>query len=497
MVSMATSMEQKRRGLGPAFGNDMVALPGSGSSASQSIQSATTASLPSATRGLGVAAKTNQHKSVAQLVTDYTSKDSPLMTMARTEGLKAANRRGLLNSSMAAQASMDSVLANTLPMASQDSAQSLTRSENALDRQLQERMQGRDIASREKISFAQIESSEGIAEAQRALDRELQASALSHADQQQIRDIASREGMAAADRALQEKLGMADIASREKMTLAQIASTEGIAKAEMALDERMQKARIDADTQAQLRAIASNEGIAEAERALEQELATEDMALRERLSRNQIESAQELAQLDRELDERLHQSGLDAAEQQQIRDIASRESIAEADRAFQQALQDREFDFETQMRQQDRSLQERIANMNLDSDDRNAASQLMSNMLGQYATDFQTIMSNTNLSAEDRTAQLESIKNFLDTRLSLVEQQYTVDLDWGLPGEDDFTQGQATARVEQLYQQHLGRSPDLGGLDFWAGELANGNRTLEDIEAEFIRAAIREREAAG
>lgn len=507
MVSVATSSEfarkRKPRGLGLAFGNDQVAIPDTGGgSASQAMTSVpssnpVTSTLPRTTRGLGTAANSNQpqHKTVAELTAEYASKDSPLMTLARTQGAQLANRRGLLNSSIASQASMDSILGVAVPMASQDSQQSLTRAENQLDRSLQERMQGRDISSREKISFAQIESSEGIAAAQRALDRELQATALSHADQQQIRDIASREGMAAADRALQEKLTLAEIGSREKISLADIASREGIAQAQMALDERLQAVQLDHNTQAQIRDIASREGMAEADRALDQALAELDVDSRERIALAQIESTEGLAEAERALDRELQNASLAAADEQQIRDIAAREGMAAADRALQETLQNRDFAFETEMREQDRQLQERIAGMNLNSDDRNAASQLMSNMLGQYATDFQTIMSNPNLSADDRTAQLESIKNFLDTRLSLVEQQYQVDLDWGLPGENDFTQGQATARIEQLYQQHLGRSPDLGGLDFWAAELANGTRTLEDIEAEFIRAAIREREA--
>lgn len=61
--------------------------------------------------------------SVADKVADYTSKDSELMKMARTEGKKVANRRGLGNSSIATGAMMDAMLKQAVPIASQDAAQ--------------------------------------------------------------------------------------------------------------------------------------------------------------------------------------------------------------------------------------------------------------------------------------------------------------------------------------------------------------------------------------
>ena len=51
--------------------------------------------------------------------------------MARTEGLKAANRRGLMNSSMAIDASQDAILKNVLPIASQDAAQAFAKNQAA------------------------------------------------------------------------------------------------------------------------------------------------------------------------------------------------------------------------------------------------------------------------------------------------------------------------------------------------------------------------------
>jgi hypothetical protein len=172
--------------------------------------------------------------SVTNKVNTLTAQSSPLMQAAKTEGLKIANRRGLLNSSIAAGATQDAMLRHALPIASQEASQDHARNlqardfeygmasqgfaqdfqsgESALDRGLQERMQGRDIESREKLTLAQIASTEGMAAAQRALDDRMQQRQLDTADRQQIRDIASREGLAAAERALQEKLQGREIA---------------------------------------------------------------------------------------------------------------------------------------------------------------------------------------------------------------------------------------------------------------------------------------------
>ncbi|GAA4108905.1 hypothetical protein ACFFTN_01490 [Aminobacter aganoensis] len=141
--------------------------------------------------------------SVADKVTALSSQDSKLNQMARTEGLKSANRRGLLNSSMAVGAAQDAVIKNVLPIASQDASQDFARNENA--RNFEYSMAAQNDAQ----AFAGTQA--GL---DRTLQREMQASSITAAESQQIRDIASREGLAAADRALQTMLVDKDIGFR-------------------------------------------------------------------------------------------------------------------------------------------------------------------------------------------------------------------------------------------------------------------------------------------
>lgn len=225
--------------------------------------------------------------SVANKVTALTKQDSPLMQAAATEGLKIANRRGLLNSSIAAGASTGAALDRALPIASQDASQDFQRNQGA--RAFEYGMASQDSAQT---------SSEGIAKASRDLEERMQGTALAAADKQQIRDIASREGLAAADRALQTQMQQTEI------------------------------------------------GYQTGERAL------------------------------------------------------------------------------------DRNLQQTLASWNLKSSDRNAASQLLTNMESMYQQSYQSVMANTALSASDRTAQLNSAKALRDRQLNLVEQMYAIDLTW-------------------------------------------------------------------
>ena len=63
--------------------------------------------------------------------------NSPLMRSARTRGLQAANRRGLLNSSIAAQAAEQAMIDSALPIAQQDAAtysQAARQNQDALNR---------------------------------------------------------------------------------------------------------------------------------------------------------------------------------------------------------------------------------------------------------------------------------------------------------------------------------------------------------------------------
>jgi hypothetical protein len=151
---------------------------------------------------------------VANQVANLASKDSALNRMAATEGLKAVNRRGLLNSTMGIEASRDAVLKNVLPIAQQDASQAFQKNmaargfeySSAANQQTQGWQTAENIAQR------------GFAGTQAQLDRDLQNSLqqnqISSAESMQLKAIASAEGIEAANRALSTMLQEKDIQFR-------------------------------------------------------------------------------------------------------------------------------------------------------------------------------------------------------------------------------------------------------------------------------------------
>lgn len=119
--------------------------------------------------------------------------DSPLMRSAQADALKMGNKRGLMNSSMTAQAGTKAALDVAVPIASQEAGQIHARNLSGQQFGQEDVLQGKRIASSEKIV--------GIQEA--GMDRRLG------------QEITSREGIAGADRSSRENIAGREITSRE------------------------------------------------------------------------------------------------------------------------------------------------------------------------------------------------------------------------------------------------------------------------------------------
>lgn len=126
--------------------------------------------------------------SVVNALTRITSKDSPLMRQAETSGLQSANRRGLLNSTMAVKAASDAAYAAAVPIASQEGAQASSENLANLDAQTRIALQGMTIDA---------------------------------ADRQQQNEIGYQTSMKELDRSLQEKLAKWNLNSSQQATAAQ------------------------------------------------------------------------------------------------------------------------------------------------------------------------------------------------------------------------------------------------------------------------------------
>lgn len=132
---------------------------------------------------------TPEDTSVANRVTGLLSNNNPLMQQARTQGAQYSNRRGLLNSSMGAQAGQTAAYGVAMPIASQEASQAHQRNMQTSDQRHQygmqqedyrhqTGMQGRDIDFRREQQQNEIENSRFIAN--------LQASTASRASASQL-----------------------------------------------------------------------------------------------------------------------------------------------------------------------------------------------------------------------------------------------------------------------------------------------------------------------
>jgi hypothetical protein len=84
---------------------------------------------------------TPEDDSVSTRVTGLMEQNSPLMQQAKTQGAQAANRRGLLNSSMGVQAGQQAAYGAALPIASQEAQQIAQKNIAAMD-----------VGSKEKVA---------------------------------------------------------------------------------------------------------------------------------------------------------------------------------------------------------------------------------------------------------------------------------------------------------------------------------------------------------
>jgi hypothetical protein len=137
--------------------------------------------------------------SAAQQLADITSQDSPLMARARQQGLQTAARRGLLNSTISAQAAMGVMVDKALPLAQQDAATATALAQSAADRETQvsalNAQLGTDVS---KFNAQQLNEAEKInAQMQTAVS---QGNAQAYnAAQQQLADLQTRADLTHAD----------------------------------------------------------------------------------------------------------------------------------------------------------------------------------------------------------------------------------------------------------------------------------------------------------
>jgi hypothetical protein len=145
---------------------------------------------------------TDRDDSVQNALMSLMSKESPLMRQAETAGLTQANRRGMLNSSMSAQASQEAAYRAALPISMQDASQNY----------------GKNL-SRQNFDQAlnMQQDQQGFLASQSALDREFRGG-------QAGLDRTFRSAEAGLDRGLQQTLASWQLGSSDRNAAANVLS---------------------------------------------------------------------------------------------------------------------------------------------------------------------------------------------------------------------------------------------------------------------------------
>jgi hypothetical protein len=201
---------------------------------------------------------TYEDDDVVNQMNRITSQDSDYMRLARTSGLQTANKRGLLNSSIAAGASQAEALKAAAPLAGQNASQmaqrNLARIQGYYEQQKQEAqfghetgmqerqltaaeeqqmkdiearmtMQGIDIASQRELQERQLQESRALAEMNIAAESERLGRQLTAQEEQQIRDLASRQNLLETELTSRETIAREEFANQlERLNISETAA---------------------------------------------------------------------------------------------------------------------------------------------------------------------------------------------------------------------------------------------------------------------------------
>jgi hypothetical protein len=201
---------------------------------------------------------TYEDDDVVNQMNKITSQDSDYMKLARTSGLQTANKRGLLNSSIAAGASQAEALRAAAPLAGQNASQAaqrnLARIQGYFDQRKQEAqfghetgmqerqltaaeeqqmkdiearmtMQGIDIESQKELQARQLQESRALAEMNIAAESERLGRQLTAQEEQQIRDLASRQNLLETELASRESIAKQEWAAQlERLNISEEAA---------------------------------------------------------------------------------------------------------------------------------------------------------------------------------------------------------------------------------------------------------------------------------
>lgn len=314
-----------------------------------------------------------------------TDSGSSYIKQAEAAGTRTAQRRGLINSSIAAGASRGAAINAAAPLAMQEAQQRAGRNSIRLDGTLQRERLGMSIDSNEKMQGLDIASREGMQTQALAAEAERLGRQLTAQEQAQIRDITNAQLMQGRDLENRTQLTTMELEGRSRLqTQALAAESERLGR-QLSAAEQENIRNISSQQFMQTRDIGSREGM----------LATE-LQSREAMQREEAASLLQRLNLTNEAEN--VRANLTAATQVQV------------------------------------------ATLNNLSQEQQATLSYYANMSGNYLQAAASVWNNPDIPAPARQAAIDQFASVLTSGINMPAALYGTNLNWGTG-----TGGSATA----------------------------------------------------
>ncbi len=197
------------------------------------------------------------NQTVAEQIRQITGSGSPLMQQAETQGLAAANRRGLANSSIAVGAAQDALYKTALPIAQQDAGAYAQAAQFSANAQNQAAAQNAQLGTNVSLSNAQQANVAAGANAA-ALNAASQfnanaqnvasLNAVDAALKKQLADLNASTTLAAADKQYQTQIAIADAQNKTNIAISNGDNATKQILSNLDANTRLGLAQIDANT---------------------------------------------------------------------------------------------------------------------------------------------------------------------------------------------------------------------------------------------------------
>lgn len=411
--------------------------------------------LPNAsTGGTGYNTETN----VSNIAADIMAEDSRLMQLAATQGRQFANRRGLMNSSMAANAAQDAVLEQVVPMASQEAGQRFQSNRANQDYELSSLLSGQDYQQQRGLNQQNF----GFETALSAQDY-TQQRGLNEQNYGFQRGLNEQEyGFDTGRMRLENELSI----NRDNNAFANERDLEG-----MRIDAGREEAALDREFEREMTGIEwdGRFGLAELDGQIRMDLMDRESEMRTRITRLENELEAKGVSMDAFFTARQQYNS-------RVDQIMANPDLSAEERASQ---------LETALTYLDTDIRgiEDMYNIDLAWTDYEPAPAPVD--ASQVRSDIENIYREV----LGRDADLSGANGYEEAVLS--GRMTLDDVRREIRNSQEGTGQLAAVRnnVAQLYQDILGRAPDGPGLDFWAQQVLDGNVTIDDVRANFQQEA--------